>query len=83
MSPGRYASPSGMFSAAATTAMVLTGIPISAIAPIAATTAPPPDMSCFISSMNSEGLIEIPPVSNVIALPTSPSTTSPFAPSGS
>ena len=35
-------------------------------------TAAPPDMSNFISCIFAEGLIEIPPVSNVTALPTKP-----------
>ena len=37
---------------------------------MAPSTAAPPDMSCFISSMFAAGLIEIPPESNVIPLPT-------------
>ena len=41
-----------------------------AIARIAPSTAAPPDMSCFISSIEAAGLMEIPPVSNVIPLPT-------------
>jgi hypothetical protein len=83
MSPGRKAPPPGMFSAAATTATTLTGSPSAAIAPVPAITAAPPDMSPFIASIEAAGLIEIPPVSNVIALPTSPSVTSVRAPSGS
>ena len=39
------------------------------IAPI---TLAPPDMSVFISSMWLAGLMEMPPVSNVMPLPTSP-----------
>ena len=37
-------------------------------------TAAPPDMSSFMRSMPSAGLIEMPPESNVMPLPTSPST---------
>ena len=37
-------------------------------------TAAPPAMSSFMRSMSAAGLIEMPPVSNVIPLPTSPST---------
>ena len=37
-------------------------------------TAAPPAMSIFISSMPADGLMEMPPVSKVTALPTSPST---------
>jgi len=76
MSPGRYERPPGMFSQDGTTASTLTGSPSSAIAPIAARTAPPPPMSVFISSMRLAGFREIPPESKVIALPTSPRTTS-------
>ncbi len=50
---------------------------------MAATTAAPPDMSSFIRSMPSAGLIEMPPVSNVIPLPTRPSTGDAGAPGGS
>ena len=44
------------------------------MARIAHATAAPPAMSSFIRSMPSAGLIEMPPVSNVMPLPTSPST---------
>ncbi len=71
-----------MFSDAAATVSTRTGRPSSAIAPVASITAAPPAMSPFMSSMCSEGLSEIPPVSKVIALPTRPSTTSPRAGSG-
>ena len=83
MSPGRKAPPPTAFSLAATTASVRSGSPSSAIAPMPSSTAPPPAMSPFMSSMYSAGLIEIPPVSKVIALPTSPSTTSAFGEGGS
>ncbi len=49
MSPGLTAWPLGMFSVAGTTAVIFTGIPSSAIAFIASSTAAPPDMSNFIS----------------------------------
>ena len=51
MSPGRKAWPLGMFSQEGTTVRMRTGRPSSAIAPVAARTAPPPPMSDFISSM--------------------------------
>ena len=57
-----------MFSDDATTARTRSGTPRSAIAQMPATTAAPPDMSPFMSSMPSDGLSEMPPVSNVIAL---------------
>ena len=44
------------------------------MARMAQTTAAPPAMSSFIRSMPSAGLIEMPPVSNVMPLPTSPRT---------
>ena len=60
-----------MFSAAATRPMTRTpegrSLPNACIAPI---TAAPPDMSYFIFSMDSAGLSEMPPVSNVMPLPT-------------
>ena len=49
----------------------------------APTTAAPPAMSSFIRSMPSAGLIEMPPVSNVMPLPTRPSTGPSGAPGGS
>ena len=54
--------------------MTRTGSPSRAIAPVASSTAAPPDMSNFISLIFAPGLSEIPPESNVTALPTSPST---------
>ena len=44
-------------------------------------TAAPPDMSNFISCIFAEGLIEIPPVSKVTALPTN-ARCGPVAPEG-
>ena len=61
MSPGRIAWPDGMFSVAPTTPITRTGSPSRAIAPTAATTAAPPDMSNFISCIFAAGLIEMPP----------------------
>ena len=55
----------------------------SAIARIAQATAAPPAMSSFIRSMPSAGLIEMPPLSKVTPLPTSPSTGVAGAPGGS
>ncbi len=71
MSPGLTARPLGMFSVAPTTPITRTGSRSRAIAPIASRTAAPPDMSNFISDIFSAGLIEIPPLSKVTALPTS------------
>ena len=73
MSPGFTARPEGMFSVAPTTATTFAGRRSRAIAPMASMTAAPPDMSNFISAILAEGLIEIPPVSKVTALPTRPS----------
>jgi hypothetical protein len=70
MSPGLTERPLGMFSVAGTTAVMRAGRPSAAIAPIASMTAAPPDMSNFISCIFPAGLIEIPPVSKVTALPT-------------
>ena len=72
MSPGLTAWPPGMFSVAGTTAVIVTGSPSSAMAFIDSSTAAPPDMSNFISLILPLGLIEIPPVSKVTALPTKP-----------
>ena len=83
MSPGLYAAASCMFSVDATTVSTRTGRPSSAIAAVASITAAPPHMSPFMSCMRSGGLSEIPPESNVIALPTRPSVTSAAAFGGS
>ena len=53
------------------------------MARIAPMTAAPPAMSSFILSMPSAGLIEMPPVSNVMPLPTRPRTGVAGAPGGS
>ena len=80
MSPGRVAVPLGMFSVAGMQATTLPGSSSSAIAAIVSSTAAPPDMSIFISSILAEGLMEIPPVSKVTALPTSPIVSPPAPP---
>ena len=74
-SPGLTALPPGMFSVIGTMATTRTGAFSRAIADIAQITAAPPDMSSFILSMLSAGLIEMPPVSKVMPLPTRPRTT--------
>ena len=61
-----------MFSVAPTTPTTRIGRRSRAMAPIASITAAPPDMSNFISDIFIAGLMEIPPLSNVTALPTSP-----------
>ena len=83
MSPGLIARPPGMFSVAGTTPITRIGALSSAIARMAQATAAPPAMSSFIRSMPSAGLIEMPPVSNVMPLPTKPSTGLAGAPGGS
>ena len=83
MSPGLIARPPGMFSVAGTTPITRIGALSSAIARMAQATAAPPAMSSFIRSMPSAGLIEMPPVSNVMPLPTRPSTGLVGAPGGS
>ena len=76
MSPGRCAPPPGMFSVAATIpATLILGL-VCPITFMAAMTAAPPDMSLFISPILSDGFKEIPPLSNVMPLPT---MASPFA----
>ena len=74
MSPGLTERPLGRFSVAPTTATILTGSPSRAIARDASITAAPPDMSNFISAIFAPGFSEIPPLSNVTALPTNPSS---------
>ena len=68
------ARPPGMFSTSGTTPTTVTSGLSAAMAFIAATTAAPPDMSVFMRCMRSEGLMEMPPVSNVTPLPTRPRT---------
>ena len=60
--------------------MTLTGSLRSATACIKAITVAPPDLSCFISSIEGDGFIEIPPVSKVIVLPTKTTGFSPRLP---
>ncbi len=70
-SPGLMARPSGMFSQLGmrpTTLMA--GLSSANAAKVPSTLAAPP-MSNFISSMSAAGLMEMPPVSNVMPLPTS------------
>ena len=81
-SPGLSARPPGMFSVVGTTPITRIGASSSAAARSAPITAAPPAMSTFIRSMPSAGLIEMPPVSNVMPLPTSPSTGPGGAPGG-
>ena len=77
MSPGFVAWPAGMFSVAGTTVTSLIGRPSRAIATVPSIAAAPPDMSIFISCILAAGLIEMPPVSKVTALPTMPSVSLP------
>ena len=70
-SEGRIAVPDGMFSARHAYAVTRTGAFVWASASVAATTAAAPLMSHFIVVMPSLGLIDKPPESNVIPLPTS------------
>ena len=71
MSPGRVAVPLGMFSQVGTRPITLIGRPSSATACMTAMTVPAPLMSYFISSICGPGFSEMPPVSNVMPLPTS------------
>jgi hypothetical protein len=73
-SPGFCALPSGMFSAAQTMAMTRTLGLSRAMARMAPSMAAPPAMSYFIFSILSAGLMEMPPVSKVMPLPTRPRT---------
>ena len=71
-SPGFCALPEGMFSVAQTMAVTLTLGLSSAMARMAPIMVAPPAMSYFIFSMPSAGLMEMPPVSKVMPLPTRP-----------
>ena len=74
-SPGFIARPPGMFSVVGTMPIDADRRACSrAMARIAQMTAAPPAMSSFIRSMPSAGLIEMPPVSKVMPLPTRPRT---------
>ena len=70
ISPGNVAVLLGRFSQAGTITDKFTGRFISAIAMIVPITVAAPHMSYFISSIAALGLIDIPPVSNVIPFPT-------------
>jgi len=72
-----------MFSAVGTTPTTRMGALRSAIARMAQMTAAPPAMSSFIRSIPSAGLMEMPPVSKVMPLPTRPRTGAAGAPGGS
>ena len=70
-SPGFTARPSGMFSVAGIRPTTLIwGLSSDSALNTPSTLAAPP-MSYFISSISAAGLIEIPPVSKVMPLPTS------------
>ncbi|GIW19504.1 MAG: hypothetical protein KatS3mg064_2661 [Tepidiforma sp.] len=70
-SPGFVAVPEGMFSVHGAMASTFSFAPSFASAHAAASTFAAPVMSAFIASMFAAGLMLIPPVSNVIPLPTS------------
>ena len=67
------AAPPGMFSQVGMMPTMFTGAFMPASARIAPSTLPAPDMSNFISSISAAGLSEMPPVSNVMPLPTNAS----------
>ena len=69
-SPGRVACPDGMFSARQAYVVTRTGIARAAMANVADATAAAPDMSHFIVCMDDAGLIDRPPESKVMPLPT-------------
>ena len=70
ISPGRVASPDGIFSAQASAPTTLIGRRASHSAFRVPSTAAEPPISNFISSIAAPGLIEIPPESKVTPLPT-------------
>ena len=70
-SPGLTARPPGMFSVVGTMAITLTPTPRSARADMVASTAAAPLMSVFIVIIPSADLIDSPPESKVMPLPTS------------
>ena len=70
-SPGRYALPEGMFLAIGSQPVTATSGLRAAIASMVAATAAAPAMSEVISHMPCDGLMDTPPVSNVMPLPTS------------
>ena len=79
-SPGLMARPLGMFSQVGITPITFSDGFSSPTARIVPSTLAAPPMSNFISSISAEGLIEIPPVSKVMPLPTSTTGASPLAP---
>ena len=70
-SPGRCAVDDGMFSAIGTVAMTSIGSFCLAARTTVAMTAAAPPMSEVMWCMLAAGLMEMPPVSNVMPLPTS------------
>ena len=70
-SEGRCAVPEGMFSATASQPVTATGSPRRAAASTVCSTAAAPAMSDFMPTMPSAVLIDSPPESNVMPLPTS------------
>ncbi|CAB4590450.1 unannotated protein [freshwater metagenome] len=68
---GRIAVPDGMFSAMHSQAVTAIGSLRSAIARVTAKTVAAPVMSYFMPTIEFAGLIDNPPVSNVMPLPTS------------
>ncbi len=79
-SPGFVAVPLGRFSQAATMPTTFRRGFSSAMALIVPSTLAAPHMSNFISSMPAPGLMEMPPESKVMPLPTSTCGRAPFAP---
>ena len=79
MSPGLKEPPSGMFSQLGIKPTTLMrGLSSARLRNVPSTLAAPP-MSNFISSMSGAGLIEMPPESKVMPLPTSTTGASDFA----
>ena len=70
ISPGFTAFPSGKFSQVGTTIIIFKGRFNSPTVFITPKTVAAPPISYFISSISVEGLIDIPPASNVIPFPT-------------
>ena len=78
-SPGLTALPSGMFSQAGISPTTLISGCSSASARNTPSTLAAPHMSYFISSISADGLMEMPPVSKVMPLPTSTTGAWPLA----
>ena len=70
-SPGRIELPPTAFSAIASSPVTRTAQSISGSAAMTAATTPAPVMSRFMVTIDWPGLIESPPLSKVIPLPTS------------